>query len=127
MQQEFAQKKWDEMKAVDHKEGMDWDRVVLVREANKLLTTCRRVLKYSYAHGFVVFGATIKKSLQQDRFEDKQQQLEVFTEQLSGETEKDLKDIEQNKIVDLSAALTVFIKNMVECVDDEMDEELVGM
>lgn len=90
--QAFAQKGLDEISAaIDLEDKYDIDFVTL-KDANRLVLKCRRVLKYTFIQAYYMPLDDLKAL----RFEDLQQTLEKHTDMLQGLTEKPQEDIFSN-------------------------------
>ncbi len=97
-----------------------------VVEANKELVECRRTLKHTYIYAFHHLHKAENEAdeeagkIQSEQFEYHQEMLERFTEELSGLTEKPLKDMEKMEIVNKTGAVKKFRDKIVEYVMNEM-------
>jgi ariadne-1 len=88
-----------------------------LKEANRQLVECRRVLKYTYVFAFFHFADRgLKKT--QECFESHQGLLEGLTEGLSMATEKSLMEIDRQDVVNRTRVIGTFIKNILSYVDE---------
>lgn len=67
--------------------------------------------------------ATIERTMQKDRFEHHQEMLERFTENLSELVEKSIEDIHREMVVNQTRVVGKFMKNMLEYVDNDMEDQ----
>jgi ariadne-1 len=123
--QEFARKQLKKTEAQDSEpESSDdfiWKDVAFLKAANKQLVECRRVLKYTYVFAYYHFVNPSTK-MQQERFEHHQGILESLTESLSKLTEKSLGEIDQTQVINQTAVIDQFMKNILEYVENGMDD-----
>lgn len=100
----------------------DFDLPDFLKDANRQLVTCRRVLKYTYVFAYYHF-VDPKRKVAKECFEFHQGTLEGLTEGLSKATEMALEDIDQQDVVNRTRAIGEFIKNVLAHVDDGMDDD----
>ena len=73
-----------------------WSDVEFLKAANEQLVECRRVLKFTYVFAYYMNPAS---SMQKERFENHQEMLERFTENLSELSEKPLHQMDRTDVV----------------------------
>lgn len=101
--------------------GSRWIDVQFLKSAMETLIQCRRVLKYTYVFGYYLTEGTPTKRL----FEHHQENLEKFTEHLSGLSELDLEELKGDKraeIVNYTRVTECFLKNLLKSVEEGLDE-----
>lgn len=119
------------------KEFKDYSSWVLTG-LNRLLRS-RRILSYSYAFAFYMFGddlfknemTTLEREMKQNLFEDQQQQLESNVEKLSMFLQKDFENFDDEKIeemrmhvINLSRVVNLSCKKMYQCIENELLQTL---
>lgn len=102
----------------------DSDLSDFMKDANRQLVECRRVLKYTYTFAFFHFADRKLKKMQ-ECFESHQGTLEGLTEGLSMATEKPFDEIDRQDVVNRTRAIGAFIKNVLAYVAEvTMDSDL---
>ncbi|KAJ6845011.1 putative E3 ubiquitin-protein ligase ARI2 [Iris pallida] len=120
--------------ANEFKEYSSW----VLNGLNRLLRS-RRILSYSYAFAFYMFGddlfknemTPLEREIKQNLFEDQQQQLESNLEKLSMFLQKDLQlfsdeQIEEIRmhVINLSRVVDLSCKKMYQCIENELLQTL---
>jgi len=115
--QEYAKKQLveSERRMLESESKVD---VEFVRDVNRQLVECRRVLKYTYAFGYYLNPTATN---QKERFEYHQVMLERFTESLSELSEKPLEEIDRTDAVNQTRVVRTFVKNILQYVEEGMD------
>jgi ariadne-1 len=116
--QKFAKKQLEETESKRFQESLKsskWTDSAFLKAANAQLVECRRVLKYTYIYAFYIDSST---EMAKQRFEHHQEMLEKFTENLSHESEKPIEEMDQAAVVNQTAVVDRFIKNILKCVDE---------
>eukprot|EP00594_Rhizosolenia_setigera_P014635 CAMPEP_0178956058 /NCGR_PEP_ID=MMETSP0789-20121207/9993_1 /TAXON_ID=3005 /ORGANISM="Rhizosolenia setigera, Strain CCMP 1694" /LENGTH=542 /DNA_ID=CAMNT_0020637845 /DNA_START=103 /DNA_END=1731 /DNA_ORIENTATION=- len=121
--QDFAKNQLQETEAKmekyqESREDTTWSDVEFLKTAVDQLVECRRVLKYTYAFAFYLVDGKGKK----DKFEHHQEMLERFTEDLSELSEKPMQEIDRTDVVNRTRVVKMYIKNILEYVDNGMEE-----
>lgn len=147
--QKFAKKQLKEteermMRLQETTDNVTWTDVEYLKTANEQLVECRRVLKYTYCFAYYMpervailtssggaagsgdgsgKNAALETSIQarmlKDQFENHQEMLERFTENLSELVEKPLKEIVREAVVNQTRVVNQFMKNILKYVEDE--------
>jgi len=81
------------MAQLQDKLGTNYQDVQFVLNAVNAVISCRRVLKWTYCFGYYLEGL-----LEKQIFENHQERLEKFTEDLHGLTEKPIEDLLETKV-----------------------------
>mmetsp|Transcript_7109 Transcript_7109/g.27237 ORF Transcript_7109/g.27237 Transcript_7109/m.27237 type:complete len:504 (-) Transcript_7109:214-1725(-) len=97
-----------------------WIDVQYLKIAQEQLIECRRVLKYTYVYGYYMRDGTSEKEL----FEHHQQNLEKFTEHLSGLTEKKPQDIDRTEVVNYTRVTNRYLRNLLKAIDEGLDGDM---
>lgn len=95
-----------------------WSEVEFLKAANEQLVECRRVLKFTYVHGYY-FQPIDENKNQRERFEHHQEMLERFTEVLSELAEKPIAEMDRTAVVNQTRVVDQFMKNILKCVEDD--------
>jgi len=149
--QKFARKQLKEteermMRLQETSDNVTWTDVEYLKTANEQLVECRRVLKYTYCFAYYMpervasltsSGMTtesvdginrstsldfnVQAKMLKDQFENHQEMLERFTENLSELVEKPLKEIVREAVVNQTRVVNQFMKNILKYVEDEFD------
>jgi ariadne-1 len=103
-----------------------WIEVQFLRQAVEQVICCRRVLKYTYVHGYFLQDTTQEKRL----FEHHQEMLEKHTETLHHYTELPLDAIDRTQVVNLTRIAGKFMDSLLESLkgtyyDDGTDHAVV--
>lgn len=98
-----------------------WSDVEFLKTANEQLVECRRVLKFTYVHGYYLHPSEENKK-QRERFEHHQEMLERFTEVLSELSEKDIAEMDRTAVVNQTRVVDRFMKNILKYVEDGMED-----
>jgi len=97
-----------------------WIDVQYLKNAQEQLIECRRVLKYTYVYGYYMRDGTSEKEL----FEHHQQNLEKFTEHLSGLTEKKPQEIDRTEVVNYTRVTNRYLRNLLKAIDDGLEGDM---
>lgn len=89
-----------------------WIEVQFLRHAVEQVISCRRVLKYTYVHGYFLQAMTQEKRL----FEHHQEMLEKHTETLHHYTELPLDTIDRTQVVNLTRIAGKFMDSLLESI-----------
>mmetsp|Transcript_16916 Transcript_16916/g.20099 ORF Transcript_16916/g.20099 Transcript_16916/m.20099 type:complete len:577 (-) Transcript_16916:293-2023(-) len=149
--QKFARKQLKEteermMRLQETSDNVTWTDVEYLKTANEQLVECRRVLKYTYCFAYYMpervasltssgmttesvdgisrstsLDSNIQAKMLKDQFENHQEMLERFTENLSELVEKPLKEIVREAVVNQTRVVNQFMKNILKYVEDEFD------
>lgn len=124
--QTFAKKQLNEtenrmVRLQESSENAKWSDVEFLKTANEQLVECRRVLKYTYVYAYYLNSSA---KMQKERFENHQEMLEKFTENLSELSEKPLDQMDRTEVVNTTRVVDRFMKNILQCVDEGMDIHL---
>jgi ariadne-1 len=98
-----------------------WSDVEFLKTANEQLVECRRVLKFTYVHGYYL-NPSEENKIQRLRFEHQQEMLERFTEVLSELSEKPIADMDRTAVVNQTRVVDKFMKEILKCVEDGAEE-----
>lgn len=98
-----------------------WTDVEFLKTANEQLVQCRRVLKFTYVHGYYLEPVEENKK-QRERFEHHQEMLERFTESLSDVSEKPVGEMDRTAVVNQTRVVDRFMKNILKYVEDGMED-----
>lgn len=96
-----------------------WSDVEFLKSANEQLVECRRVLKYTYVYAYYM---DTSDTLMKDRFENHQEMLEKFTEDLSELSEKPLNEMKRADVVNQTRVVDRFMKNILRYVEDGLND-----
>lgn len=123
--QRFAKKqlKETESRMVLLQESSDnskWTDVEFLKTANEQLVECRKVLKYTYVYAYYMNPS---KTMEKERFENHQEMLEKFTENLSEQSEKPLDRMNRTDVVNQTRVVDRFMKNILKYVEEDMDAD----
>jgi len=149
--QKFARKQLKEteermMRLQETSDNVTWTDVEYLKTANEQLVECRRVLKYTYCFAYYMpervasltssgmaaesidgtnkstsIDSNVQAKMLKDQFENHQEMLERFTENLSELVEKPLKEIVREAVVNQTRVVNQFMKNILKYVEDEFD------
>jgi len=134
------------MRLQETSDNVTWTDVEYLKTANEQLVECRRVLKYTYCFAYYMpervasltssgmttesvdgisrstsLDSNIQAKMLKDQFENHQEMLERFTENLSELVEKPLKEIVREAVVNQTRVVNQFMKNILKYVEDEFD------
>lgn len=129
-----------------------WIDVQFLKTATEQLIECRRVLKYTYTYAYymhappdsnvaistqrrrssgnsttlnaaaVIIGQGSTNQGQKERFENHQEMLERFTENLSELSEKPLAEMDRADVINQTRVVDRFMKNVLKYVEDGLEE-----
>jgi len=105
-----------------------WTDVEFLKKANEQLVECRRVLKYTYSFAYYMGEGTdlgtnaATAKLRKEQFENHQEMLEKFTENLSEMSEKPLAEMDRTKVVNQTRVVHSFMKNILSYVEDGLED-----
>ena len=119
----FATKQLDatERRMVDLQESTNgsWIDVQFLKAANEMVIDCRRVLKYTYVFGYYLVAQD--KAKMKELFENLQEHLEKFTEQLSEMTELPVDQMDRTEIVNVTRVTESFLVNLIKGTESGLD------
>mmetsp|Transcript_3472 Transcript_3472/g.4718 ORF Transcript_3472/g.4718 Transcript_3472/m.4718 type:complete len:606 (+) Transcript_3472:667-2484(+) len=115
-----------------------WIDVQFLKTATEQLVECRRVLKYTYVYAYFmhapsdsnistigtkasIIGSQEVTKMQMECFENHQEMLERFTENLSELSEKPMAEMNRKDVINQTRVVDRFMKNVLKYVEDGMD------
>jgi len=121
--QKFAKKQLKETESrmvllQESSNNSKWTDVEFLKTANEQLVECRKVLKYTYVYAYYMNSSN---SMKKERFENHQEMLEKFTENLSEQSEKPLDKMDRTDVVNQTRVVDRFMKNILKYVEEGMD------
>merc|ERR1712232_1163378 len=123
--QKIAQKKIEKLEEIDNctietsaEDYEMWRDVGFLKEANRQLIQCRRVLKYTYAFAFYKFLDPSTKH-QKQFFEHHQGILEGLTERLTESSERSLSEIDEVQIKNQTRVIGIHLEKLLEYIHNE--------
>ena len=90
-----------------------WSEVSFLESATEALLECRRVLKFTYVHGFYMVDGSEKRL-----FEHLQEQLERSTEHLQELTEAPLEKVDRGEVTNFTSVTKQFLSNLLQGMED---------
>lgn len=115
--EETRRKAEQRMGELQDKLGTNYQDVQFILNAVNAVVSCRRVLKWTYCFGYYLEG-----ELEKQIFENHQERLEKFTEELHGLTEKTTEDLRDTKvrtqIVNYTRVVEKYRKNVIEAIEN---------
>ena len=96
-----------------------WIDVQFLKAANEMVIDCRRVLKYTYVFGYYLVAQD--KAKMKELFENLQEHLEKFTEQLSEMTELPVDQMDRTEIVNVTRVTESFLVNLIKGTESGLD------
>eukprot|EP00638_Chattonella_subsalsa_P015431 CAMPEP_0117848098 /NCGR_PEP_ID=MMETSP0949-20121206/20196_1 /TAXON_ID=44440 /ORGANISM="Chattonella subsalsa, Strain CCMP2191" /LENGTH=470 /DNA_ID=CAMNT_0005694849 /DNA_START=125 /DNA_END=1536 /DNA_ORIENTATION=- len=100
-------------------EGSTWIDVQFLKNATDQLIECRRALKYTYVYGYYLPDSSPHKSL----FEDHQENLEKFTEHLSGLSEMSFDRMERTEVINYTRVTGKFLNTILKSVQEGVGDD----
>lgn len=101
-------------------ENSVWQDLTFLKDANRQLMKCHRVLKYTYAFAYFQFldpSTKLKKNL----FEDHQGLLESLTEKLAQSSEKPLTEVNSVDVKNQTRVIGGYIEKLLSFIECELD------
>jgi len=99
--------------------GSTWIDVQFLKNATDQLIECRRALKYTYVYGYYLCDQSPHKSL----FEDHQENLEKFTEHLSGLSELPFDRMDRTEVINYTRVTGKFLNTILKSVQDGVGDD----
>jgi len=93
--------------------GSSWSEVTFLEAATETLLECRRVLKFTYVHGYYLEDCSEKRL-----FEHLQEQLERSTEHLQELTEAPLEKVDRGDVQNFTLVTRQFLNNLLKGMED---------
>uniref|UniRef100_A0A6S9ISQ1 RBR-type E3 ubiquitin transferase n=1 Tax=Heterosigma akashiwo TaxID=2829 RepID=A0A6S9ISQ1_HETAK len=99
--------------------GSTWIDVQFLKSATDQLIECRRALKYTYVYGYYLPDSSPHKTL----FEDHQENLEKFTEHLSGLSELPFDKMERTEVINYTRVTGKFLSTILKSVQEGVGDD----